>query len=357
MLAAGSRAANYYRTTYSHTDVTPTNGWSWATYFNGVQALYTQTGNSTYLNDGLAWGAANGWKPSTEADPNSIKSAQDYYDLHAVSTTASLTAVDATLAADLTNQAPSAYDWIDALFMGLPDYPRWSAQTGDAAYLTKMDSDFAWTMNEGGTSSRCKGKSVPQAGLFSSSQGLWYRDCTFITKKDSKGKPIFWSRGNGWVIAAMAQVIQALPAGDPHAAKYISMLQTMAASLAPLQGSDGLWRASLEDPALYAAPETSGTALITYALAYGVKAGLLSPSTYSPIITLAWKGLSTVSLRSSGFVTDCQGPGSGPASPYTKSSPKTGATSTSSGSVDDNSPPFCVGAFLLASSEVAQLTQ
>lgn len=357
MLASGSLAANYYRTTYAHTDVTPTNGWSWATYFNGLQALYLQTSNSTYLNDGIAWGASNGWEPSTEADPNSIKSAQDYFDLHNASSQASLTTVNAKLANDLANQAPSQYDWIDALFMGLPDYPRWAAQTGDTAYLTKMDSFFAWTMNSGGTSSRCKGKTVSQAGLFSASQGLWYRDCTFIDKLDSKGKPIFWSRGNGWVIAAMAQVIQALPAGDPHAAKYISMLQTMAASLAPLQGTDGLWRASLKDTALYSSPETSGTALITYALAYGVKAGWLSSSKYSPIIALAWQGLSKTSLQSSGFLTDCQGPGSGPAAPYTSSKPKTAATATSAGTVDDNSPPFCVGAFLLASSQVAQLTK
>ena len=29
------------------------------------------------------------------------------------------------------------------------------------------------------------------------SEGLWYRDCTFIGAKDANGRPIFWARGNG----------------------------------------------------------------------------------------------------------------------------------------------------------------
>ena len=45
----------------------------------------------------------------------------------------------------------------------------------------------------------------------------------------------------------MAQVLQTLPAADPRRATYSAMLQTMAASLAPLEGSDGFWRASLAD--------------------------------------------------------------------------------------------------------------
>jgi len=130
----------------------------------------------------------------------------------------------------------------------------------------------------------------------------------------------------------------------------------MAGRLAALQGSDGFWRSSLLDTALYPQPETSGTALITYALAYGIRAGLLDASTYLPVVSKAWAGLTSIALKSSGFVTSCQGPGVGPNRPYTASAPRTARTSTSSGTVNTDSPPFCVGAFLLAGSEIAQLT-
>ncbi len=200
------------------------------------------------------------------------------------------------MAADLASLPVSQYDWVDALFMGLPNWTRWAAKTGNAAYLNKMDALFNWTKNDGGTSRRCAAKPAPSAALFDATEGLWYRDCTFVGVNDAHGKKIFWARGNGWVIAAMAQVIQSLPAGSPHAAKYVDMFKTMAAELITLQGSDGMWRTSLEDPTLYPTPETSGTSLITYALAYGVKAGLLPSATYLPAVAKAWHGLTTISL-------------------------------------------------------------
>jgi rhamnogalacturonyl hydrolase YesR len=353
---AAKLATAYYRTTYAHTTVTPKNGWSWSTYTQGVQTLFGQVGDQEYLNDNLAWGTSNSWAVSTaETNPDPVKSLQTYYDLNALDSTASLTKADAEMANDLTKLPVSQYDWVDALFMGLPDWTRWATRTGNSAYLDKMDALYVWTRDEGATSSRCAGSTPSQPGLFSSAQGLWYRDCTFVDAKDVNGKPIFWSRGNGWAIAAMAQVLQTLPTSDPRRAKYVSMLQTMAAALAPLQGSDGFWRASLLDPSLYPQPETSGTALITYALAYGIQAGLLSSATYLPVVAKAWNGLSTIALQPSGFVTDCQAGGVGPAAPYTAKAPVTAQTSTSSGSVNSDEPPFCAGAFLLAGAQVAQL--
>jgi rhamnogalacturonyl hydrolase YesR len=353
---AAKLATGYYRTTYAHTTVTPKNGWSWSTYTQGVQTLFGQVGDQQYLNDNLAWGTSNSWAVETaETNPDTVKALQTYYDLNALNSTASLSKADAEMASDLTTLPVSQYDWADALFMGLPDWTRWATRTGNSAYLDKMDALYVWSRDSGATSSRCGGSTPSQPGLFDSTQGLWYRDCTFVGAKDANGKPIFWSRGNGWVIAAMAQVLQTLPTTDARRAKYVSMLQTMAASLAPLQGSDGFWRSSLLDPSLFPSPETSGTALITYALAYGIQAGLLSSATYLPVVVKAWHGLSTSALQPSGFITDCQANGVGPAAPYTALGPRTGQTSTSSGTVNADAPPFCAGAFLLAGAQVAQL--
>ena len=167
--------------------------------------------------------------------------------------------------------------------MGLPNWTRWAAKTGNSAYLNKMDALFAWSRERRRQQHAMRRQTRPSAALFDPTEGLWYRDCTFVGVKDPHGKKVFWARGNGWVIAAMAQVIQSLPAGSPHTAKYIAMFKTMAAKLIPLQGSDGMWRTSLEDPSLYPTPETSGSALITYALAYGIRAGILRRSDLPPV--------------------------------------------------------------------------
>jgi rhamnogalacturonyl hydrolase YesR len=353
---ASKLAANYYRTTYAHTTVTPTNGWSWSTYTKGVLALFEQAGDQHFLSDELAWGQSNAWGISNESDPpNRLTAAQTYDDLAALSSTVSLTAADSAMASNLTSLPVSQYYYADSLFVGLPAWTRWATRTGNSAYLAGLDAMYAWARDEGGTSSLCKGKAVPSTGLFDATQGLWYRDCRFDGATDTAGKPIFWARGNGWVIAAMAQVLATLPAGDPRAATYASMLQTMAARLAHLQGSDGLWRSNLLDPSLYPSPETSGSALITYALAYGIKAGILNSATYLPVVAKAWHGLTTISLQPSGFVTDCQGPDSAPGAPYTANSPRINQSSTSSGTVNLDSPPYCVGALLLAGAQVAQL--
>jgi rhamnogalacturonyl hydrolase YesR len=358
VIAAAALAADYYQPTLAHTDIKPTNGWSWATYEQGLHALYEQTGRRAYQDDGMAWGVANSWAlPTTpgESDPDTIKAGQTYFALHGVDPTASLAAINTTMASDLASLPVSAYWWIDALFMGLPDWTLENAQTGNTAYRTKRDTLFAWTRDQGATNSLCAGKTVSQPGLFNASAGLWYRDCTTVGKPDTNGDPIYWSRGNGWVIAAMAEVLATMSPGDPGQPQYTSMFKTMAAALAPLQGSDGMWRSSLLDPSLFPNPETSGTALISYALAYGIEAGLLDPATYLPVIAHAWNGLTTLALQPSGFLTDCQGPGSAPGTNFTGTAPRTAPTSMSSGSVNDDSAPYCVGAFLMAASEVAQL--
>jgi len=81
------------------------------------------------------------------------------------------------------------------------------------------------------------------------------------------------------------------PANSPLRAKYVLQLQDMLAGLAPLQGTDGLWKPGLLDAADYPLSEISGSAFFTYAMAYGVNHGLLPRKTYEPIIQKAWAGM------------------------------------------------------------------
>ena len=85
---------------------------------------------------------------------------------------------------------------------------------------------------------------------------------------------MFWSRGNGWVMGGLVRTLQYLPPDDPARRKYATQLKAMAERVASLQGVDGLWRAGLLDPDNYSQPEVSGSALFTYALAWGINQGV-----------------------------------------------------------------------------------
>jgi hypothetical protein len=354
VLAALRSAADAYAPTLAVTTMR-TNGWNWATYADGLHAAYRATGDERDRAGLLAWGRSGGWALTgapDEPDPNSLKAAQSYADLARLDPAVPLAGADARLVADLAGQPASAYHWIDAFFMGLPVWARWSARTGDPAYLAKLDGFYRWARDDGLTPG-CAGK---PRGLYDPAEQLWYRDCTFVGARDARGAKVFWSRGNGWVLAGLAEVLAVLPPDGPRAASYRAMFRGMAARVAGLQGEDGLWRASLLDSALLPQPETSGTALFAYAIASGVRTGVLDAATYRPVLARAWHGLTTVSLRPGGYLSNCQGVGDSPRPPSVGDGPDRPATERSPGTLHRQSPPFCVGAFLLAGAELAALT-
>jgi len=159
-----------------------------------------------------------------------------------------------------------------------------------------------------------------------------------VNVTDKNGDKVFWARGSGWVAAAIAQALQHVPSTHPYAVELAGRLRLMAAALAPLQGSDGFWRASLTDAGLFPNPETTGTACFTYAIAWGINNGVLDAATYTPIAAAAWAGMSAVALQANGLVGYCQPPNGQP-----------------NGALPTDTSDFCVGQFLLAGSEVFKL--
>jgi rhamnogalacturonyl hydrolase YesR len=165
--------------------------------------------------------------------------------------------------------------WCDALFMAPAGHARMSAITGDRRYLDAMDTEW-WRTS---------------ALLYDKDEHLFYRDITFLHRKAPNGKPIFWTRGNGWVFAGLARTLTYMPADYPSRPRYVQMFQEMAAKLASLQQGDGTWRPSLLDPEQYPDSEMSGTALDCFAFAWGVNHGLLDRATYMPVIGKAWAAM------------------------------------------------------------------
>jgi unsaturated rhamnogalacturonyl hydrolase len=167
------------------------------------------------------------------------------------------------------------WGWCDALFMTPPVLAKLAQITNRPEYLDFMDREWWRTSTE----------------LYDAQQHLFYRDSRFLSRRGANGKPIFWARGNGWVLGGLARVLQAMPKDYPSRPKYIAQFQQMAAALIAAQRSDGLWSASLLDAENYPMAETSGTSLITYALAYGVNEGILEREQYQPHLIRAWQGL------------------------------------------------------------------
>jgi rhamnogalacturonyl hydrolase YesR len=165
--------------------------------------------------------------------------------------------------------------WCDSLFMAPPVMARMSLITGDPKYLDAMDHEFWRTA----------------AALYSPKDHLFYRDDRFVNKPDKSGRKIFWARGNGWVVGGLARIIQYMPQNYPSRSKYLKLYEDMMAKLLTLQSSDGTWHSNLLYPDEFPEPETSGTAFITYAMAWGINNKLLSIETYEPVAVKGWNAL------------------------------------------------------------------
>ena len=73
-----------------------------------------------------------------------------------------------------------------------------------------------------------------------------------------------WSRGNGWGILAMAELVKAFPADYALRKEIVDMLVNLLESAFKFQDDDGMWHQEMTDFDSYV--ETSGTGLILYAL-------------------------------------------------------------------------------------------
>jgi rhamnogalacturonyl hydrolase YesR len=98
--------------------------------------------------------------------------------------------------------------------------------------------------------------------------------------------PFFWGRGDGWVAAGMAEILRDLPQDHPQRARILAGYRTMMASLLKYQGKDGMWRQLIDHEEAW--PESSSSAMFTFAMITGVKNGWLDADTYGPAARKGW---------------------------------------------------------------------
>ncbi len=284
-------------------------GWVNGAFYSGVSGLYGATGDPDYRQAILDIGNSVDWtlrertsgKRFYHADDHCIgQSWQELYLLEPEGQELWIADVQDRLDRVMADPLPGRQDmdWCDAMYMSPPVYGRMYAITGDEAYLSFIDGQW-WDVTD---------------FLYDTEFSLFYRDASYVDDREPNGMPVFWSRGNGWVIGGLVRLMETLPSDWPTMPDYENLLREMAAALAPIQGKeDGLWSSSLLYPEKYDGErETSGSAFFTYGIAWGVNEGILDPTVYGPVIEKAWEGLSTM-LNRNGTLEFIQQIGAGPA--------------------------------------------
>jgi len=322
-LALMRRVTDYYLDLFG-TNVD--NDWIRATFYTGVMATYRATGDIKYRDAARSWGQANDWGLwDSPADPrfaDNQTAAQTYAELYldepVPGNAIMLGPIRAVFDQMVAAPKPGRQEWwwCDALFMAPPALVRLAKATDNSAYLDLMHTMW-WDTT---------------AFLYNPATHLYWRDADYVNSD------IHWSRGNGWVFAGIARVLEHLPEADAQRPKYVTLFKEMAAALLAAQGNDGFWRSDLLDAAAFPNIESSGTAFFTFGMAYGVRHGLLERATYLPAVESGWEALSTVALDQQGRIGWVQTVAKEPG-----------------GAKQSDTRDYAAGAFLLAAGQLIEL--
>jgi rhamnogalacturonyl hydrolase YesR len=316
--------------------------WHEAAYHTGNMAAYRATGREEYRRYSERWAEANEWKGAKsnrkqewkftygETDEHVLFGDwqicfQTYIDLHALAPDKKKIARAREVMEHQMATAESGYWWwADGLYMVMPVMTKLYKATGNALYLQKLHEYFTFARRL----------------MYDEENALFFRDARYVYPRHAtrSGARDFWARGNGWVFAGLAKVLQDLPAGDPRRGEFLDIYRAMAGTLANTQQPAGHWTRSILDPAQAPGHETSGTAFFAYGLLHGINNGLLDRERYAPVAERAWEYLSRVALQPDGTVGYVQPIGER-ADQHANVGPGTTAD-------------FGVGAFLLAAAEM-----
>jgi unsaturated rhamnogalacturonyl hydrolase len=310
--------------------------WTNGAFYSGVFAAYQTTKSKLILDSLLAMGERTHWQPDRRYDhADDIVICQTYLNLYRLKKDRRMIAPTLAVVEKFrTEPGPEvrnngiAWWWCDALFMGPPVLIKLGLLENQPQYLALTDTLYQQTYKH----------------LFNHQQHLFSRDASYLWnaqgegKKERNGQPIFWSRGNGWVMGGLVQILQELPITHPTRPFYINLFKEMSARLVQLQQPDGLWRSSLLDPDAYPGGEASGSGFDCYAIAWGLNQGILDKATYLATVRKAWVAL-TKCVSDEGRVGWVQPIGADPRRDFSA----------------DSWEVYGTGAYLLAGSEVIKL--
>lgn len=337
--------------------------WDEAVYHTGNMEVYALTKNGKFRDYSLRWAEHNKWMGATESNPEKWKYKQygegNDYVLFGDWQICFQTYLDLVESQESSGVQETGEDfhknflrnnknlkrcfevmdyevalpqhdfwwWCDALYMVMPVLTKMYKMTGDEKYLDKLYKNIQFT----------------DSIMLDDSTGLYYRDGKYVypKHKSTNGYRDFWARGDGWVLAGLAKVLKDMPATYRHYDFFKQKYIRLARAIVPWQQKGGYWTRSIMDAEHAPGPETSGTALFTYGIVWGVNNGILSKKEFMPVIKKAWKYLSKTALQKDNSVGYVQ-----PIGERAIPGQTVDAKSTSN---------FGTGAFLLAACEMYRL--
>lgn len=314
------------------------NIWTRTVYYEGLLALYSIYPDTEYYAYAYQWGDFHKWgmwRGTTTRHADNYACGQVYIDMYNLCPKPEiLLNVKSNLNMLVNTPQINEWWWIDAIQMGTPGFAKMGKLTGEQKYFDKMWQMYEYTRNQHG-----------EHGMFNQKDGLWWRDQDFDPPyKEPNGEDCYWSRGNGWVYAALVRVLDEIPANEVHRQDYINDFLTMSKAIKACQREDGFWNVSLHDPNHFGGKELTGTSLFVYGMAWGIRNGLLDRDEYLPIVLKAWNAMVKDAVHPDGFLGYVQGTGK---------EPKDGQPVTYDSKPDFDD--FGTGCFLLAGSEIYKL--
>ena len=311
------------------------NSWEYGPFYIGLMALHQVSADKKYLQEVFSMGEKVRWEPIARPyDANVLAISQAFLELYEQNKKESFIdksrfVMDAPMRRELKPDIRfdsnrywwEWWSWCDALFMAPPAYARLAKVSKEPKYNDFMIQEWKRTSGY----------------LYSPKDSLYFRDDRFFTMKSANGEKIFWSRGNGWVVAGLARVLQYLPASHLERPFFEQQFREMCYKLKRLQMVNGFWSQSLLDAQNYPQPESSGTGFYVFALSWGVNNGILDREAFLPVIQKGWGALAK-SIHPNGKLGYVQEVGDAP----------TDVTF-------NDSETYGTGAFLLAGSELYKL--
>ena len=297
--------------------IRPSSLWTRAVYYEGLMALYEIDPDSRYIDYTDRWAESHKWTPRngiTTCDADDQCCAQTYLDRYMMTGDAkmiehvreNLDHQMKTPNAKADNALLGWWTWIDAIQMAMPVYTKMWRATGEQKYLDHGMKMYVWS------------RDTLAGGLFNEAEGLWWRDKDYVPPyKEPDGRNCYWSRGSGWVYAALVKSLidlQAMPK-NKQTKKYIKLLKKdfilMSEALLKCQREDGLWNPSLVSNN-YEGKELTGTALFLYGMAWGIQNKILKDKQYRPACDRAWTAMVRDCVHRDGFLGWVQGTGKDP---------------------------------------------
>ena len=274
--------------------------WDNAAYHTGNMEVYKMLKDQKMLDYSIRWAEHNDWTGAREANPAKWKYKPygegkehvlfgdwqicfqtyiDLYNIEAAKGNAEASEFMVKRAKEVMHyeaySEPTDYWWwSDALYMVMPVMTKMYKLTGDTKYLDKLYDNLLTT----------------DEIMLDKETNLYFRDGKYVypKHKSANGKKDFWARGDGWVLAGLAKVLQDMPKDYKHYQFFVDKFQKLAKAVAEIQQPEGYWTRSMMDPEHAPGPETSGTAFFTYGMLWGVNNGFLVKKEYKKTIERAW---------------------------------------------------------------------